>query len=131
MIISLENQFNLILHSILAGVITGILFDIYRLIRGFENPNRVLTFIEDILFWIFAGLSVFIFLIYSSYVYVGVYLYLYIALGLYIYLKLLSKHFLKVQYRSIKFIISLLRITRNIVLYPFQLILYKIIDKNK
>ncbi|MGY0373612.1 spore cortex biosynthesis protein YabQ [Clostridium sp. JNZ J1-5] len=131
MIISLENQFNLILHSILAGIITGILFDIYRLIRGFENPDRVLTFIEDILFWIFAGLSVFIFLIYSTYVYVGVYLYLYIALGLYIYLKLLSKHFLKAQYRSIKFITSFLRVTRNIFLYPFQLILYKIIDKNK
>jgi len=131
MIISLHNQFNLVCHSILAGVITGILFDLYRVIRGFENPSRVITFIEDILFWVFAGLLVFIFLVYSSYVHVGLYLYLYIALGLYLYLKLLSKYLLRIQYNAIKSVGLLLRLTRNVLIYPFYLLFYRIINKNK
>ena len=131
MIISLHNQFNLIIHSILAGVITGILFDLYRIIRGFENPNRIITLIEYILFWVFAGLLVFIFLVYSTYVHVGVYLYLYIALGLYAYLRLLSKYLLKMEYTIIKTCGFVLRVTRNMVFYPFNLVFYKIINKNK
>jgi spore cortex biosynthesis protein YabQ len=131
MIISLHNQFNLVFHSILAGIITGILFDLYRVIRGFENPSRIITFIEDILFWIFAGLLVFIFLVYSSYVHVGLYLYLYIALGLYIYLRLLSKYLLKMEYNVIRTCGLFLRLTRNILIYPFYLLFYRIINKNK
>lgn len=131
MLISIETQFNLILYSILAGILTGILFDIYRLIRGFENPDRIVTFIEDILFWVFAGLLVFIFLLYTGYVYVGVHLYLYIALGLYIYLKLVSTRFLRIQYKFIKTLSRILRVTRNFLLYPLELIVCKIVKKNK
>lgn len=131
MIISLHNQFNLIFHSILAGIITGILFDLYRIIRGFENPSRIITFIEDILFWIFTGLLVFIFLVYSSYVHVGLYLYLYIALGLYIYLKVLSKYLLRLEYNAIKVCSLFIRVIINMLCYPLNLVFYKIINKNK
>lgn len=131
MLISIETQFNLILYSILAGILTGLLFDIYRLIRGFENPDRIVTFIEDILFWIFAGLLVFIFLLYTGYVYVGVHLYLYIALGLYIYIKLVSIRFLRIQYKFIKSLSRTLRVIRNFLLYPLELIVCKIVKKNK
>ena len=89
MLIPIRSQFNLIAYSVLAGVLTGVLFDIYRIIRGMENPNKLLTFIEDILFWIFAAISVFAFLLYTGHVYVGIYLYLYIAFGLYIYIRLI------------------------------------------
>lgn len=131
MIISINAQFNLIFYSILAGILTGLLFDIYRFIRGFENPDAIITFIEDILFWFFAGILIFIFLIYNSYLYMGGYLYLYIAMGLYIYLKFASKYFLKIQYKLIKMLSKTLRIVKNLIIYPFELIVYKIINKNK
>ncbi|MFU0824383.1 spore cortex biosynthesis protein YabQ [Clostridium sp.] len=131
MLIPIHTQINMILYSILAGILTGLLFDIYRLIRGFENPNRILTFIEDILFWIFAALLVFIFLLYTGYMYVGVHLYIYIALGLYIYVKLMSKYFLKIQYRFMMFLARILRVMINFLLYPLQLMLCKIAKKNK
>jgi len=121
----------MILYSILAGILTGLLFDIYRIIRGFENPNKVLTFIEDILFWIFAALLVFIFLLYTGYMYVGIHLYIYIALGLYIYVKLMSNYLLKIQYRFMMFLARTLRVTINFLLYPLQLMLCKIAKKNK
>lgn len=131
MLVPIQTQFYLVLHSMLAGMITGIVFDIYRLIRGFENPDRVLTFIEDILFWIFAGILVFIFLIYTGYAYVGIHLYIYIALGLYIYLKLMSTPSLKAQHKTIKVLAKFFRVTRNFLIYPFQLMVYRLIRKNK
>lgn len=131
MIIPMNVQVNIIINSILAGILTGILFDIYRIIRGFENPNVIITLIEDILFWILAGILVFIFLLYNSYVYIGPYLFLYIALGLYIHLKLLSKYFLKAQYKFILVFFKTWRILKNLILYPIELIVYKIIRKNK
>lgn len=131
MIIPINTQVNLIFYSILAGILTGLLFDIYRLIRGFENPDVIITFIEDILFWFFAGILVFIFLLYNSYLYMGGYLYLYIAMGLYIYLKFVSKYFLKIQYKLIKILSKTFRIIKNFIIYPFELIVYKIINKNK
>ncbi|MCY6356595.1 spore cortex biosynthesis protein YabQ [Clostridium sp. ZS2-4] len=131
MIIPINAQVNLIIYSILAGILTGLLFDIYRLIRGFENPNVIITFIEDILFWFFTGILVFVFLLYNSYLYMGGYLYIYIAMGLYIYLKFASKYFLKIQYKLIKMLSKAFRIIKNLIIYPFELVIYKIINKNK
>ncbi|MCY6371965.1 spore cortex biosynthesis protein YabQ [Clostridium ganghwense] len=131
MIIPINAQVNLIIYSILAGVLTGILFDIYRLIRGFENPDVIITLVEDVLFWVFAGILVFIFLLCYSYVYMGTYLYLYIALGLYIYIKFISKYFLRIQFRLMKMLSKIFRIIKNLIIYPIDLLIYKIINKNK
>lgn len=131
MLISMTIQIKLVFFSIFAGIITGILFDIYRVLRGFENPKKILTFLEDILFWIFASLIVFIFLLLTNYAYMGIYVYMYIALGIYIYIKLISKIFIKIQYRIIKIGGKIFRITKNTLMYPFDLVLYKIKSKNK
>lgn len=131
MIVPINIQVNLIVYSILAGVLTGILFDIYRIIRGFENPNIIITLIEDMLFWIFSAMVVFIFLLYNSYIYIGGYLFLYIALGLYVYLKLLSSEFLKIEYNVVIISSRIFRIIKNIAIYPLELIIYNIINKNK
>lgn len=131
MLIPIRSQFNLIAYSVLAGVLTGVLFDIYRIIRGMENPNKLLTFIEDILFWIFAAISVFAFLLYTGHVYVGIYLYLYIAFGLYIYMRLISIRFLRIQYKIINGILKFLRILKNIFFYFIETLFCKITGKNK
>ncbi|KEI00734.1 spore cortex biosynthesis protein YabQ [Clostridium botulinum] len=131
MLIPIHSQFNLIFYSVLAGVLTGVLFDIYRILRGFENPNKILTFIEDILFWIFTGILVFIFLLYTGHVYVGIYLYLYIALGIYIYMRFISVHFLKIQYKLIRGIFKFLRILKNLFVYFLELMFCKVTRKNK
>ena len=47
------------LYSIIAGILTGFLFDFYRTFRGFENIHKVLIIIEDILFWILLGILIF------------------------------------------------------------------------
>jgi spore cortex biosynthesis protein YabQ len=115
----------------LAGVLTGMLFDLYRVLRGFENPNKILTFIEDTLFWILTSIIVFIFLLKTNYAYMREYVYITIALGILIYIFVLSKAFIKVEYKIIGIIIKFTRIIFNYVFYPINLIFYRLKRKNK
>jgi spore cortex biosynthesis protein YabQ len=131
MLISMTAQIKLVFFSIFAGGITGFLFDIYRVLRGVESPKKVLTFLEDTLFWIFASLVIFIFLLFTNYAYMGVYVYMYIALGIYLYIKCISKLFIKIQYRIMKIGGKAFRITKNNLIYPLDLLVYKIKSKNK
>ena len=59
--LQISMQFNIVFFSILAGIITGILFDMYRIIRDL-NSKRIIAMIEDILFWVLAGMIIFTFL---------------------------------------------------------------------
>ncbi|MCM8709563.1 spore cortex biosynthesis protein YabQ [Clostridium sp. SYSU_GA19001] len=131
MLFPVSVQLNILIFSILAGVLTGILFDLYRVFRGLENPNRIVTFIEDMLFWIFTGIVVFIFLLFTNYAYMRMYVYAAIGIGIIIYMEMISKIFIKVQYKLIKSIIKFIRITFNFLTYPIQLLFYNIKRKNK
>jgi spore cortex biosynthesis protein YabQ len=131
MIISLMSQVKLLIFSLLAGMLTGIFFDVYRLIRGFENPNKILTIIQDLLFWTLTSIVVFIFLMYTNEGYINFYVYVCLIIGVYLYIKLLSRVFIKVQYKLLKFNGKVFRVVRNIILYPADLLFYKLrIKKN-
>lgn len=131
MLSTVASQSNLLLFSMLAGVLTGMLFDLYRVLRGFENPNKILTFIEDTLFWILTSIIVFIFLLKTNYAYMREYVYITIALGILIYIFVLSKSFIKVEYKVIGIIIKFTRIIFNYVFYPINLLFYRLKRKNK
>jgi len=126
MIISLVNQVKLIIFSLLSGIITGVFFDIYRLIRGFEEPNKFVTIIQDLLFWVLTSIVVFIFLMYTNEGYINFYVYVCLIMGVYLYIKILSKAFIKIQYKLLKFNGKVFRIAWNAVLYPADLLLYKL-----
>ncbi|WP_415578649.1 spore cortex biosynthesis protein YabQ [Hathewaya histolytica] len=76
MLFPIDFQLRLFIFSILAGFLTGTLFDIYRLIRGVSHPGNIVTIIQDTLFWIFTSILVFIFLLYTNYAYVSIYIYI-------------------------------------------------------
>lgn len=126
MVLPLIMQAKLVFYSILAGVLTGIIFDFYRTFRGFENIHKLLIIIEDILFWILSGILIFIFLLYTNQAVIGLYVYLWMALGIYLYMKFISKIFTNVQYKLISNISKVIRILINIVVYPIKLVLYSL-----
>jgi spore cortex biosynthesis protein YabQ len=131
MLFSVSSQFNLLIFSLLAGVITGVIFDLYRALRGFEDPNMIITFIEDILFWIFTSIIIFIFLLHTSFAYMRGYVYISIAMGIILYMSFVSKYFIKLQYKIIKNSTRLIRIIFNLLFYPINLLLFKLKRKNK
>lgn len=131
MIFSLKYQFDLIIFSLAAGIITGIFFDIYRMIRGLKRVNAVVSFIEDILFWFFISIVIFIFMLVFYHAYLSVYVYFLIALGIYIYIKIFSKHFISFARKLISIINIRIRIIFKFIFYPANLLFYGKIKKNK
>lgn len=131
MLFSVSSQFNLLIFSLLAGVITGLLFDFYRVIRGLEEPNGIVTFIEDTLFWILTSVIVFVFLLHTSFAYMRGYVYISIAVGIILYMTIVSKYIIKLQYRVIRTLGKVIRVTMNYVSYPLVLLFYKQKRKNK
>lgn len=131
MIISLISQVKLIIFGLLAGIITGVCFDIYRLIRGFENANKFMTILQDLLFWVLTSIVVFVFLLYTNEGYINFYVYLCLIIGVYLYLKCLSTAFIKAQFNLIKFYGKVFRVGWNIILYPVNLLIYKLKIKKK
>ena len=64
------NQINLFLLFILNGLLIGLFFDFFRILRKSFKTNDFITYIEDMIFWIVTGLSIlyFIFVFYIAYI---------------------------------------------------------------
>lgn len=128
--LQLNVQFDIVLYSLLAGVLTGILFDVYRIVRGIKIP-KIIIVIEDMLFWSLCTLVIFTFLLYTNYAFLGTYVYIFIFIALALYFKLLS-HFVVIMENTIgKSICKIFRVVIKNFLYPFRVILKKMGNKNR
>ncbi len=74
--LTLTMQFNLLMYSVIAGIITGFLFDIYRGIRGL-NSIKIITVIEDIPFLdTYSSNYIYFFIVYQLCIFNSVCLYI-------------------------------------------------------
>lgn len=121
-------QFNIVLYSILSGILIGVLYDLYNIIRGAKVPKIIIMF-EDILFWIFTSLVVFTFLLYMNYAFLNPYVYVFMIITLVIYLKLISPMVLKIELYLISIFGKAIRIVFKTVIYPVKVIFYSISGK--
>lgn len=105
----------------ICGIIIGIFFDLFRILRrSFKTPD-IVTYIEDIIFGIFTG----IFLISILFVFnngeLRLYIFFAIIFGIAIYLLTISKFFIKI---NVKILITLKNFIKKILLilvYPLRL----------
>lgn len=123
-------QLDIIFYTFLSGVLVGILFDEYRIIRG-SNTIKIISIIEDILFWILTAIIIFIFLLYNSYAFLGMYVYVFIIISLNLYFKFISKYIIIVEKFIGKIIIKVLRVVFKHLIYPIKLFMLKISNKSK
>lgn len=121
-------QFNIVLYSILSGILIGVLYDLYNIIRGAKVP-KIIIMCEDILFWIFTSLVVFTFLLYMNYAFLNPYVYVFMIITLVIYLKLVSPMVLKIELYLISIFGKAIRIVFKTVIYPVKVIFYSISGK--
>ena len=111
--VNVYNQiFNLFIFTF-TGILIGIIFDIFRIIRkSFKTPDFV-TYIEDILFWLLTGFI----LLFSIFTFnngeLRLYIFLALILGLVIYLLTISKYFIKISVKILNFI-------KNITYVPIK-----------
>lgn len=124
MILSIDIQIYYFLSTVAAGMIIGIMFDIYRIVRGFNYLNRFITAVSDFLFWILAAVITFIFFLYTNNGDLRYYTFVGLILGLFIYFKLISRFFMNSLRLVIYYVLKFFRIIIILLFFPIKLIRY-------
>lgn len=113
------NQAYLFLIFTINGIIVGILFDIFRILRKTFKTSNTFTYIEDVLFWILTGLI----LLYSIFTFsngeIRFYMFLGVFLGCFLYMLLFSKTFVKVNVKIVLVLKNIIKKIISIISFPF------------
>lgn len=128
--LELNMQVNIVIYSFMAGIITGILFDIYRILRGL-NKIKIITIIEDLLFWSLSSLVIFTFLLYMNYAFLTLYVYIFMAISLALYLRFFSRFFYNFEKELLGKLYKMIRVTFKNITYPLKIVIYKVTDRRK
>ncbi len=116
------NQMYLFLIFIVDGVLIGLLFDFFRIARKVCQTSDIMTYIEDILFWILTGFIV----LYSIFVFnngeLRLFMFLGILLGAFIYMLWISSYIIKINVK----IINVLKKVLSIFFTPFHFVFINI-----
>ena len=122
-------QFSIIFYALLAGILTGFMFDLYRIIRGSKVPKAIIV-VEDTLFWVLAAMVIFTFLLYTNYAFLGVYVYAFMLISLGLYMKFVSNRCIRFELEIVNGVGKMFRVIFKNVIYPFKIIFYNITGKN-
>ena len=99
----------------LSGIVIGIFFDVFRILRkSFKTPDFI-TYIEDVVFWITTGCFILFLLYYFNNGEIRWYTFLGIFIGIILYILFISKYFIAINL--------------NIIFFPFKWIIRKLILK--
>lgn len=118
-----QNQAYLFLVFSLTGVEIGILFDFFRILRRTIKTGNIVTYIQDILFWILTGLLVLYNIWYFNNGEIRVYMFLGIIIGTLIYMSTLSNIFVKLFTKILSTIIKVLEIPFKTIITIFRKII--------
>jgi spore cortex biosynthesis protein YabQ len=126
MILPVEVQLYYFLSTLIAGLGVGVMYDIYRIIRGFNSPKKFMTAISDMLFWVLVAIITFIFFLQTNKGDLGYYTFIGLSIGVLIYFKYISKALLNALRWILYYIIKIFRLILIMLIYPFRLLRYGI-----
>ena len=118
-----NNQALLFLIFSLNGVIIGLIFDFFRILRKSFKTSDLITYIQDILFWILTGISVIIFMYFFSDGTIRLYMFLGLLLGVFIYILTISQFIIKIFVFLIRIFKNFLNNIINVGIIPLKKIL--------
>lgn len=107
---------------IINGIIIGIVFDFFRALRKNFNTPDVITYLEDIAFWLISGIISILFIFIFNQGEIRNYTVLGIIFGIILYILLFTQVISKVLVNVIKYI----KIVLSFILKPFNYILKKL-----
>lgn len=111
-------QAYIFLIFILNGILIGIVFDIFRILRKSFKTSDVITYIEDVIFWVMTGLITLYFLFTFNNGEIRFYIFVGIILGIIIYMLSISKYFIKVNVTIITFLKNVIGKVVSILYIP-------------
>lgn len=106
----MQNEVYIFTVFILDGIIIGLLFDIFRILRkSFKTPD-IITYCEDFTFWILT----FLLILYSVFKFnngeLRLFIFIGLVVGILIYLLAFSKLFINVSVRIVSFVKKIINI---------------------
>ncbi len=111
---------------ILNGILIGLLFDFFRILRKTFKTNNIITYMQDIVFWVITGILI----LYTVFTFnngdLRLYVFLGIFLGCIIYLIILSKYFIKINVSILLKIKKSIKFIFNFIFKPFKILKYSI-----
>ena len=122
------NQAYLFLIFTVNGILIGLLFDFFRILRKTIKTVNMVTYIEDILFWILTGISIIFFMYKFSDGSLRLFMLLGLCFGIIVYMLTLSNLIIKTVIYIIEILKKIIHTIIKIVKVPLKVI-YNIIDK--
>lgn len=122
------NQANLFLIFTIEGIIIGFIFDIFRILRKSFKTSDIVTYIQDILFWIITGILILYSIFVFNYGEIRFFMFVGIFIGAMFYMLLISRYVIKISVTAIEIFKKTIIFVLKIVSFPFQFI-YKMSKK--
>lgn len=117
---NIRSETIIFLASINTGLIAGMIYDVYRVFRYYSKPKKILSFIEDLIFWLIISLVFFFTLIKTTEGILRGYLFVGFILGIGIYFKLVSKYIFSLIKGIIQLILDLINEILKIIIFPIR-----------
>ena len=115
------NQAYLFLIFTINGIIIGLLFDIFRILRRSFKTSDIITYMQDVLFWILTGFI----LLYSIFIFsngeIRFYMFLAVFLGSLIYMLIFSKYFIEINVKIILIFKNVIGKILAIIIFPIKI----------
>ena len=118
-----QNQAFLFLIFSLTGVIIGVLFDFFRILRRTIKTSNIITYIEDVLFWILTGLLILYNIWYFNDGEIRIFMFLGIIMGVLIYMSTLSNILIKIFTKLLQTILKILEMPFKAIISFFRKII--------
>ncbi len=119
MTVTLAEQATILLGCVLAGVVMGVLYDVFRITRRIVKVPVVLLWIEDILFWLLSSILLFFAIFWLNDGLIRFYQFLGVAVGLCLYMLTLSGV-------VVSLCVTVYKLLRTVVLFLFKLLMYPV-----
>lgn len=122
------NQAYLFFIFILNGIVIGILFDFFRILRKSMKTKDFVTYIEDILFCIITGIIIIYSIFYFNSGEFRIYIFIGLLIGCSIYLLTISQYVVKINVYILTKFIEICKKVFNIIFLPIRFIYIKTED---
>lgn len=123
----INSEISIFIVTIINGIIIGILFDFFRVLRRVFKTGIIITSIEDILFWILTGATILYTIFKFNNGIIRGYIFMGIFIGIMFYILTLSRFFIKVNVTILKFIDKIIIEIIKPLTIPFKIIINSII----
>ncbi len=128
MILSISYQLKIFLISLFIGLILGFFYDFLKLFRKYIVHNNILVNIEDIIYWIFMSIIIFLVSLYQNNGEIRVFFIIGIFISMLLYNLLISPFLLSLSTKIINLILKIFSLIFKAISMPF-IIIFNILYK--